>query len=69
MTALHHVLRTQGHVVAQVVESELVVRAVGDVGGVRDPALRQVEAGEDHPDVEPEEPVDAHPLGAGRGSR
>ena len=32
--ALHEVLLAPGHVVAQVVEAELVVRAVGDVGDV-----------------------------------
>src|SRR5690606_17960667 len=34
VAALHHVAGLPGHVVAQVVEAELVVRAVGDVGGV-----------------------------------
>ena len=34
VAALHHVLGLPGHVVAEVVEAELVVRAVGDVGGV-----------------------------------
>ena len=52
------------HVVAQVVKPELVVGAVGDVGGVSlllhvGGALRQV-----HPDRESEETVDAaHPVG------
>ena len=32
--ALHAVLEAEGEVVAQVVEAELVVRAVGDVGAV-----------------------------------
>ena len=35
VAALGLLLRRAGHVVAQVVEAELVVRAVGDVGGVR----------------------------------
>ena len=40
MTTLDHVLRDLSHVVAQVVEAELVVRAVGDVAGVHLAALR-----------------------------
>ena len=38
--ALHVVLEPQLHVVAQVVEAELVVRAVGDVGAVDSPSAR-----------------------------
>ena len=34
MTALHHVFALPRHVVAQVIEAEFIVRAVGDVGGV-----------------------------------
>jgi hypothetical protein len=34
VAALHHVARLPRHVVAEVVEAEFVVRAVGDVGGV-----------------------------------
>ena len=62
--ALHALARREHHVVAQVVEAELVVGAVGDVGGVRGllvgvAHLRQVDA-----DREAEEPVDApHPVG------
>ena len=55
-----------GHVVAQVVEPELVVRAVRDVGGVLRPLLgrRRLEAGNDQADLETKEAVDAtHPLG------
>ncbi len=53
-----------GHVVAQVVEAELVVRAVGDVAGVRLAALRRRHVGQDHAGGQPEEVVDAaHPLG------
>ncbi len=39
--ALDAVLEPDRHVVAQVVEAELVVRAVGDVGGVLVLALRR----------------------------
>jgi hypothetical protein len=61
---LHAVLRRIDHVVAQVVEAELVVGAVGDVGGVGGLLLlvrhlRQVDA-----DRHAEEAVElAHPLG------
>jgi len=61
LVAVGHLHR---HVVAQVVETELVVGAIGDVGGVSlllhvGGALRQV-----HPDRESEKPVDAaHPVG------
>ena len=66
--ALHPLARLVDHVVAQVVEAELVVGAVGDVGGVGDLLLvvrhlRQVDA-----DGEAEEPVDpAHPVGVALG--
>ena len=62
--ALHVVRELELHVVAQVVEPELVVRPVGDVGGVRDLALRVVEVVLNDADGHPEEAVDAaHPLG------
>ena len=64
--ALHLVLEGAGHVVAQVVEPELVVGAVRDGGRVLAPLLRRRVplAGQHDPDVETEEPVDpAHPLG------
>ena len=48
-----------GHVVAQVVEAELVVRAVGDVGGVLLAPHRGRHLGEDHADRETQEAVDA----------
>ena len=41
VAALHDALERDGHVVAQVVEAELGVRAVGDVGGVGLLALRE----------------------------
>ena len=51
------------HVVAQVVESELVVGAVGDVGGVGFAALLIVEIVHDDADSQAEEAVElAHPL-------
>ena len=59
-----------GHVVAQVVEAHLVVRAVRDVGAVLLALLggRRLEPGDDQADVEAEEAVDAaHPLGVAPG--
>ena len=56
------------HVVAQVVEAELVVRAVGDVGRVGFLALGVVQLVLDDADRHPEEPIDlAHPLRVAAG--
>ncbi len=66
--ALHALAGVEHHVVAQVVEAELVVGAVGDVRGVRRLLvvvghLRQV-----HADGQAEEAVDAaHPVGVALG--
>ncbi len=63
VAALDHVLEPHRHVVAQVVEAELVVGPVGDVSGVRGTPLRRCHLGLDEPDLEPEKAVDAaHPL-------
>ncbi len=70
VAALHLVGQGGGHVVAQVVEAELVVGAIGDVAGVVGPLLRRVlfEAGDDQADVEAHPLVDAaHPLGVEPG--
>ena len=68
VAALHQVVDLPGHVVAQVVEAELVVRAVGDVGGVRLAPLGGRHLGQDHADGQAEEAVDAaHPLGVALG--
>jgi len=37
--SLHHLFRSSGHIVAQIVEAEFVVGAVGDVAGVLLPSL------------------------------
>ena len=56
------------HVVAQVVEAELVVGAVGDVGGVGFAALLVVQIVHDDADGQAEEAVElAHPLGVAFG--
>ena len=61
--ALHLVLHAEGHVVAQVVEAEFVVGAVGDVGGIGGALLLGALPRQDHPGAEPQEFVQlAHPL-------
>ena len=66
--ALDHVLQPVLHVVAQIVEAELVVGAVGDVAVVGLLALLVVEPVHDDADGQPEEVVDlAHPLGVALG--
>ena len=66
--ALHHLRHIVFHIVAQIVEAELVIGAVGDVGGVSLVALLVVEAMHDDADAHAEETVDlAHPLGVAAG--
>ena len=68
MAALDHLRHVILHIVAQIVEAELVVRAVGDVGGVGLAALLVVEPVHDDADGHAEELVDlAHPLGVAAG--
>ncbi len=63
MAALDHVGQRVLHVVAEIVEAELVVRAVGYVAGVGGAALGVVEPVHDLADREAEEAIDlAHPL-------
>jgi hypothetical protein len=66
--ALHAILDAEGQVVAQVVEAELVVRAVGDVGGVGGPLLLGGLARLHDADRESEETEDgAHPFRVATG--
>ena len=66
--ALDELREVELHVVAQVVEAELVVRAVGDVAAVGDLPLGVVQLVLDHADRHAEEAVDlAHPLGVAAG--
>ena len=58
VAALHQIGLLPRHVVAQVVEAELVVGAVGDVGVVLLAALRRLLVGDDAADVHAEEAVD-----------
>ena len=68
VAALDHLLQAVLHIVAQIVEAELVVGAVGDVAGVGRLALLVVEAVDDDADGQPEEAVDlAHPFGVALG--
>ena len=68
VTALHHRLAVVFHVVAQIVEAELVVGGVGDVGGVGGAALVVGQAVHDDADGQAEELVDAaHPFGVALG--
>ena len=66
--ALHHVFGPHRHVVAQVVEPELVVGAVGDVGAVGGTPFVGLVVALDEPDGQAEESMDvAHPLGVALG--
>ena len=68
VTALHVVREVVLHVVAEIVEPELVVRTVGDVARVGDLALGIVEIVLDHADRHAEEPIDPpHPFGVASG--
>src|SRR5450759_910173 len=68
VAALHQLLVRPGHVVAQVVEAELVVGAVGDVAGVRRAAHLRGLVGQDDADGEAEVAVHpTHPLGVPAG--
>ena len=63
MAALDHFFFVDGHVVAEIVEAELIVRAVGDVGSVGRSSLGGGQVMDDQADGETEEAVDlAHPL-------
>ena len=60
---LHHLALLDDHVVAQIIEAELVVRAERDIAAVRELALGEVHVVHDEADREAEEAVEAsHPL-------
>ncbi len=66
--ALDHVFQAILHVVAQIIEAEFIVGAVGDVAVVSLLALLIVDAVDDHAGGQAEEAVDlAHPLGVALG--
>ncbi len=61
--ALYTIAQVELHVVAQIVEPEFVVGAVGHVGGVSGPALCVVKVVDDHADRQAEKAVElAHPF-------
>ena len=59
VATLHELVLLPRHVVAQVIETEFVVRAVGDVGIVLLATFGRLLAGDDAPDAHAEETVDA----------
>ena len=68
VSALHHLRELVLHVVAQVIEAELVIGAVSDVAGIGFLPLLVVEPVHDHADREPEELIDLpHPFGVAFG--
>ena len=68
VAALHHVLFVDHHVVAQVVEPELVVGAIGNVGIIGGVALFVGDALHDQAHGKAQPAVDlAHPLGVAAG--
>ncbi len=68
MAALDAVFEIVLHVVAEIIEAELVVGAEGDVGGVGGAPLSVIEIVDDDADGEAEELVDgAHPFGVAAG--
>ena len=68
VAALDHLRELVLHVVAQIVEAEFVVGAVGNVAGIGRLALVVVEPVHDDADRKPEELVDAaHPFGVAPG--
>ena len=63
MPALHTITQRQRHIVAQVVEAEFVVSAIGDVGLVRGPSGGRIHVGQDRPHLQAQKMVDpAHLL-------
>src|ERR1044072_4780797 len=67
MATLHARREVKLHIVAQVIEAKLVVRAVRDISGVRGLALEVVHVVLNTTDFETEEAMDlAHPLGVTR---
>ena len=68
VAALHHLARRVFHIVAEIVEAELVVGAVGDVAGILLAPLLVAEIVHDAADGKPQELVDgAHPGGVALG--
>ncbi len=65
---LHHLVDGILHVIAKIIEAELVVRAVGNIAGIGPAALVVVKLMHDAADGEAKELVDlAHPFGVALG--
>jgi hypothetical protein len=65
---LHPLLGREGHIVAEVVEPEFVVRSVRDVGPIGALLARKILLAEDHTHLEAKRLVDGtHPLGVAAG--
>ncbi len=68
VAALHHLFEVILHVVAEIIEAQLVVGGVGHVAGIGGAALGIVEAMDHHAGGEAEKTVDlAHPAGVAAG--
>ena len=68
MAALNHLGKLVFHVVAEIVEAELIVGAIGDVGGIGAAAFVVIEAMHDDPGRKAEEMINAsHPFGVAAG--
>ena len=63
MAALCHLVETEFHIVAQIIEAELVVRAIGDICGIGDAPLFIRQAVDDHTNGKTKKIVNlAHPF-------
>ena len=68
MTALHLLFLIDNHIVAQIVKTQLVVGAVGDIAGIRLAALVIFHIVQNQTDTQAEEAVNlAHPLAVALG--
>src|ERR1700730_2328762 len=68
MAALNHLGKLVFHVVAEIVKAELIVGAIGDVGGIGAAAFVVIEAMHDDPGRKAEEMINAaHPFGVAAG--
>ena len=65
---LHPALFAEGHVVAQIIEAELIVCAIGNIAGIGRLALLHGKAGYDHPGAQAQKGINlSHPLGVTPG--
>src|SRR5579883_3316814 len=68
MAALNHLGELVLHIVAQIVEAELIIGAIGDVGGIGAAAFVVIKAVDDDSGREAKKPVDAaNPFGVAAG--